>query len=237
VSTASDVAGATQQAAGDTASAAKEQAVQVGSTAASAATDVVGTAKEQVGAVAGEAASQAKDLLQQTRDQVGQQAGAATQKLGSSVQSLADELRSMGEGSGDGSGPAAELARTVAAKGDAIADFLSSKGPGELLADIRSYASRNPGTFLLGALAAGALAGRFVKGASADAGASPSGPSTAATAAPPAVPTPPLGIAAEEPIVLPTADPLLRYGEQPIPSTPQHPYAGVPASSGDGSRL
>jgi hypothetical protein len=43
--------------------------------------------------------------------------------------------------------------------------------------DLRSFAARKPGTFLLGALAAGVVTGRLVKGATADSGSS----STAAT--------------------------------------------------------
>jgi hypothetical protein len=145
---------------------------------------------------------------------VNEQAVNATGKLGESLRSLSDELRSMGEGSGTGSGPAAELARTVAGKGDAVATFLDGKQPGELLQDLRSYASRNPGTFLLGALAAGVVAGRFVRGAKADSDtaqtpnaagtpspytpgvgtpSNPSAPGLTGQAVPPALPTVPYG--------------------------------------------
>lgn len=161
------VAGATQDAAGQTAATAKEQASQVGTAATSAAADVASTTKEQAGAVAGEAVSQVRSLLDQTRAQVGEQAGGAQQKLGESLHGLADELRSMGDGSGSGSGPAAELARQLADRGSAVADYVSSKQPGELLGDLRSLAARRPGGFLLGALAAGLLAGRLTRGATA----------------------------------------------------------------------
>jgi len=169
MTSATDVAGATQQAAGDTASTARDEAAAVGSTAAEAAGDVAGTAKEQATAVASEAATQVRDLLEQTKQQVNEQAGTATQKLGESLRSLTEELRAMGEGSADGSGPAAELARTVAGKGDALAGFLDGKQPGELVAELRRFASRSPGTFLLGAAAAGVLAGRMTRGLKADA--------------------------------------------------------------------
>jgi uncharacterized protein YjbJ (UPF0337 family) len=172
------VAGATQDAAGQTASTAKDQAAQVGSTATSAAADVAGTTKQQAGAVAGEAVSQVRGLLDQTRSQVSEQAGGAQQKLGESLRSLSDELRSMGDGSGSGSGPAAELARTLADRGAMVADYVAAKQPGELLQDLRSLAARRPGGFLLGALAAGVLAGRITRGATAGS----SGPSTPAPA-------------------------------------------------------
>lgn len=158
------VAGATQDAAGATASTAKDEASQVGSAATSAAADVAGTTKEQAGAVAGEAVNQVRDLLDQTRAQVTEQAGTAQAKLGESLRSLVDELRSMGEGSGNGQGPAAELARTLADRGSAFADMISDKQPGELVQELRTFAARRPGGFLLGALAAGVVAGRLTRG-------------------------------------------------------------------------
>lgn len=176
------VAGATQEAAGQTASTAKDEATQVGSTAVGAATDVAGTAKEQAGEVASEAISQLRDLLDQTRSQVTDQAGGAQSKLGESLRSLSDELRSMGDGSGSGQGPAAELARTLADRGSSLAEQLSNRQPGELVQELRSFAARRPGGFLLGALAAGVVAGRLTRGATASgdsSGASSSGTQSA----------------------------------------------------------
>lgn len=180
----SEVKDAGKQAAGETAATAKDEAGQVASAASSAASDVAGTAKEQAGAVAGQAVTEFKDLLDQTMSQVNEQAGGASKQLGASLGDLTGQIRAMGEGSADGSGPAAELARTIADKGEAFAQMLSSKEPGELVADLRGYAARNPGTFLLGALAAGVVAGRFVRGVKADSDSSPStasAPSTTAT--------------------------------------------------------
>lgn len=151
----------------ETAAAARDEAAQVGSTASAAASDLTGTVKEQAGAVAGEAATQVRDLVDQTRSQLSEQAGGAQQKLGESVRGLSEELRSMADGSGSGSGPAAEFARSLADRGRTIADYLGSKEPGELVQELRLLAARRPGGFLLGALAAGVVAGRLVRGASA----------------------------------------------------------------------
>jgi len=163
VSSPGQVAGATQQAAVETAAAARDEAAQVGSTASAAASDLTGTVKEQAGAVAGEAATQVRDLLDQTRSQLSEQAGGAQQKLGESVRGLSEELRSMADGSGSGSGPAAEFARSLADRGRTVADYLGSKEPGELVQELRLLAARRPGGFLLGALAAGVVAGRLVR--------------------------------------------------------------------------
>ena len=151
----------------ETAATARDEAAQVGSTASAAASDVTGTVKEQAGAVAGEAVTQVRDLLDQTRSQLSEQAGGAQQKLGESVRGLSEELRSMVDGSGSGSGPAAEFARSLADRGRTVADYLGSKEPGELVQELRLLAARRPGGFLLGALAAGVVAGRLVRGASA----------------------------------------------------------------------
>jgi hypothetical protein len=46
-----------------------------------------------------------------------------------------------------------------------LAGWLEQREPGELLDEVRALARRKPGTFLLGALAAGVVAGRLTRGA------------------------------------------------------------------------
>ncbi len=159
------VTGATKQAAGKAASTAKDEARQVRASTASAAGEVTGVAKDQVGAVAGEALDDAKDLWEQTLAQVNEQVGSLAAKLGQSVGSLPDELYAIGDGTGDGQGPVADLARALAARGDDIAELLTKQGPDGLIQELRRYAGRSPGTFLLGALAAGVAAGRLTRAA------------------------------------------------------------------------
>ena len=167
------VAGATQQAAGQTATTTKDEAANVGQTAASAASDVAGTAKQQAGQVAGEAVNQLKSLTDDARSQASQQASNATEQLSTKVRSLAGEMRDLGQGKADGSGTVAGLVQQLADRGEQLADHIASQGPGGLVQDLRSFAARKPGTFLIGALAAGVVTGRLVKGATADS--SPSG--------------------------------------------------------------
>ena len=173
------VAGATQQAAGTTATTAKDEAAQVGQVAASAATDVAGTAKQQAGQVAGEAVNQLKSLTDDARNQAAQQASNATEQLSTKVRSLASEMRDLGQGKGDANGTIAGLVQQLADRGEQLADQLSQQGPGGLVQELRSFAARKPGTFLLGALAAGVVTGRLVKGATADS--TPSGAGTTGT--------------------------------------------------------
>jgi hypothetical protein len=169
------VAGATQQAAGQTATTAKDEAAQVGQVAASAATDVASTAKQQAGQVAGEAVNQLKSLTDDARTQATQQVSNATEQLGTKVRSLASEMRDLGQGKGDANSTIAGLVQQLADRGEQLADQISARGPGGLVQDLRSFAARKPGTFLLGALAAGVVTGRLVKGATADSTPSGSG--------------------------------------------------------------
>ena len=171
------VAGATQQAAGQTATTAKDEAAQVGQVAASAATDVASTAKQQAGQVAGEAVNQLKSLTDDARNQATQQVSNATEQLSTKVRSLAGEMRDLGQGKGDANSTIAGLVQQLADRGEQLADQITAKGPGGLVQDLRGFAARKPGTFLLGALAAGVVTGRLVKGATA--GSTPSGSSAA----------------------------------------------------------
>lgn len=158
---------AAQQAVGETAATAKDEVAQTAQTTRAAAGDVADTAKEQVGVVAGEAVSQVRQLADQAREQAAQQADTATQRLSSTVRSLAGEMRDLSEGQADGSGTMAGLAQLAADRADDLATYLARQGPAGMLEEVRSFAKRRPGTFLLGALAAGALTGRAVKGAAA----------------------------------------------------------------------
>lgn len=158
-------AGAAKQAAGQTTSTAKDEAAQVGQTATAAASDVAGTAKEQAEHVAVEAVDQVRQLADQAKGQVSQQASQATQQLSDRVRALAGEVRDLSQGKSEPSGTVAGLAQQLADRGEQLADYLAGQGPGGLVQDLRTYAARRPGTFLLGALAAGVATGRLVKGA------------------------------------------------------------------------
>ena len=146
---------------------AKEQAGQVGQTAKEAGSQVASSAAEQTKNVAGEAKNQARNLLNETQGQVREQAGAQKDKAAGGLRSLADELRSMADGTAYGhqSGIATDLARQAAEKAQSAAGWLDSREPGQLLEEVRNLARRKPGTFLLGAAAAGVLAGRLTRGA------------------------------------------------------------------------
>lgn len=161
---AAQTAATARHAAAQTADTTKQEASNVASTASSAASDVVGTTKEQASNVAGEAVHQVRDLGEQVRSQLSEQAGAAAAKLAQALRSLAEELHQMSHHDGDNHGAASQAAHTLAERGDRFADYLENRDPDTMVTDLRGSAARRPGGFLVGAVVAGVLAGRFVRG-------------------------------------------------------------------------
>ncbi len=177
----------------DTASQAREAAA----TAADQGKHVAGVAREQAGQVAGEAATQARRVVDDARRQVtstlDEQARGQQDRLGGTLRSLGEELDEMAQ---HGSGLAGDLARDAAGRTRELGRYLSEREPGELLDDVRDFARRRPGVFLLGALAAGVAVGRLARGVTdgaraADAGLGEDGaPTSGETATAPAMSTP-----------------------------------------------
>ena len=127
--------------------------------------NVASTAGDQAKNVAGEAKSQARNLASETQNQVREQAGVQKTKAAGGLRSLSDELQSMSQGTNGQSGMASDLARQASEKARDLASWLDSREPGDLVTEIRDLARRKPGTFLLGAAAAGVLAGRLTRSA------------------------------------------------------------------------
>jgi hypothetical protein len=133
---------------------ARDEATEVGRTAADAGRQVAGTAAEQASNVAQEVKTQARDLVGEARGQVQDQARAGQQKAADGIRALSQELREMADGSQQ-SGTVSEVARQAAERADRLADWLGRREPGDLVEEVRSFARRRPGAFLLGAAAAG----------------------------------------------------------------------------------
>ena len=213
---------------------ARDEAGEVGRTAADAGRQVAGTAAEHAATVAQEAKAQARDLVGEARGQVQQQARNGQQKATDGIRALTAELREMA-GSGAQQGTVSEVARQVADRADRLADWLGEREPGDLLEEVRAFARRRPGMFLAGAALAGVAVGRLTRGAvdsarsASDTGVQrgygdvPTGPvvsgtSTYGTAAPPVAAPPPTPSATTLPPAPQTAAPVddpLRpgYGE------------------------
>lgn len=178
---------------------AKAEASNVAQTSKQGAAQVAGTAKEQGQQVLSEATSQAKNLVDETKSQVASQAGQQQQRAAGNLRSLGDELRSMADSS-DSSGIAAQLVQQASDQVQQLAGWLDSRDPSGVLDDVRSFARRKPGAFLIGAAAAGLLAGRATRAgvdikrdssASSDGYAGPGGYPDATSTMPPVTPAQP----------------------------------------------
>lgn len=158
----------------------KDQAKQAAATASEEGRHLADVAKGEARDVASEAKQQGAQLLQQAQQELGQQSRTQLDSLVSTLQGFAEDLEKMARGEGAGSGLARDVVQEVGDKARTFSSQLRDHEPSELLDQARHYARRKPGTFLLGALAAGVVAGRLARGAK-DAGSSssPSAPTTA----------------------------------------------------------
>lgn len=152
---------------GTTTDAAKGEGKQVAQEAKEGGQHVAGVAQEEAGKVASSAGDQAKSLLGQGKTELSEQVGTQQQRLAEVVRSLGQELGSMAEGS-EQSGPATDLVRQASQRTDGIAGWLEGHEPADALDEVRRFARRRPGTFILMAAGAGLLAGRLTRGLTAD---------------------------------------------------------------------
>jgi hypothetical protein len=144
---------------------AKDEARNVGQTAAQAGSQVASTATDQAKEVVQETQRQAKDLLDQGRAQLKDQTISQQQKAAQSLSSFAGQLRGLADGTSQGApGPARDLLQQASGMVENFAHKLQNREPAELLDEVRSFARRRPGMFLFGAAAAGVLAGRLTSG-------------------------------------------------------------------------
>jgi hypothetical protein len=144
-----------------------DKAKDTASTAADQSKHVAGTAKDEALNVAGTAAEQARNVVGEARHQVttqlSDQATTGRDKLSETLRTLGDDLQQMAQGQGPSQGMATDLAQEVSDRVRALGSHLENREPGQLLDDARDFARRRPGTFLLGALAAGVVAGRMFR--------------------------------------------------------------------------
>jgi hypothetical protein len=141
----------------------KDKATDAAEAAKQAGAEVAQTAAEKAKDVAQETSEQARDLVGEARAQVRQQASAQHRSLVTNLRSLGDELGGITAGSQQ-SGVATEAASQLRDRVRGAADWLEGREPGDLIEELRSFARRRPGAFLLGAVAAGVVAGRLTRG-------------------------------------------------------------------------
>jgi hypothetical protein len=145
---------------------------------------VAGTAKDEATNVVDEGRRQAGELYGQFRGQVDEQVHAQRDRVGDSMRTIGQDLSRMSRGE-QTEGQAQQLVEELGQRAQQVGDWISQRSGTELAEELRSFARRKPGTFLLGSLALGVLAGRLTRGATAAAsggsGNGSTGHSTAAT--------------------------------------------------------
>jgi hypothetical protein len=160
-----DRTGVSTEGSGDGSAGAKEQAQQAAGAAADQGKHLAGVARTEAGNVAEQARAQAQSLMQQAGQELDGQSRQQKDRLAGTLRTFGDDLQGMASQGNDGL--AAQLAREAAGRARSLSSHLEQRDPGELLADVRDFARRRPGTFLLGAFAAGLVAGRLARGAKA----------------------------------------------------------------------
>jgi hypothetical protein len=207
--------------------AARDEAVQLKQTSADAARQVAGTAKDKASDVTSDLGQQARRLAGETRDELAEQAGRQKERAVQSLRSVGDELRGMAEHGQSGLG--AQLAQQGAGFTDRAADFLQKHEPGDLLDEVRGFARRKPGMFLLAAAAAGLVAGRLTRALASDGAGTSTNTTTERRTSADAVSDDYLG----QPLAAPMSAPPVPATSAPPPEpTPVAPYPdpGMPVT-------
>lgn len=143
-------------------STAEQRAQQTASTAADEGRHVAATAQGEAQQLAHEVQAQAQTIMDDAMRQVHDQSSRELQRLAGTLRTLGQDLERM-SGSAD-SGLATDLTRQLAQRAQDLSRRLDGREPEQLLDEVRGYARRRPGVFLAGALAAGVVAGRLVRG-------------------------------------------------------------------------
>lgn len=203
----------------------QERAQQTAATAADETRKVADTAKGEAQNVAAEAKAQVSSLVDEATNQLSEQSRTQRDRLVGTLQTFGTDLEQMAA-HGSGSSLATDLARQLADRSRSLSSHMDGREPAELLEDVRRFARRRPGTFILGALTAGVVAGRLARGAKAakDAPAAPTEPTltTAPVAAPPAPVSP---VLSASPAPMPGTDGVPTYSAPGL-ATPQQPGSG-----------
>lgn len=140
----------------------KNETAQVADTAKGGAQNVAGTAKSEVKRTTGEAQRQARDLLRQSQSELTDQAGAQQERLAGGLRTFSSQLGQMVDGA-EQDGMAAHLVRWASEKAEGAGQWLQQREPGQVVDEVKQFARRRPGVFLLAAAGLGVAVGRVAR--------------------------------------------------------------------------
>ena len=145
---------------------AEQKAKDVAASTAEQARGVADVAMQEAHAVAGDAATQVRHLTQRTKEELRTQADERAAQMSQTLRDAARQMQRMADSSGE-SGMVVDLSRDAGQRIEALAQRIEHGGVDRIVADVKAAARRRPGTFLLGAVAAGFAVGRLVRDAQA----------------------------------------------------------------------
>jgi len=147
------------RAAADTA---KKEGQDLAQRAAGSTGQVAQTAKEEAKAVVQEATTEARDLAGQARTEVKAKFDDQRQRLSGALRTSGQEFAQFAR-SEEQSPLTKELARRAGEYAQNVGDYLDRADTGRVLNDVRSFARRRPGAFLLIATIGGVVVGRLTR--------------------------------------------------------------------------
>ena len=147
---------------------AKHEAADLKDTAVEQTKNVAGAVKDEASAVLGEAKFQAKDLFTQTQHELKDQANTQQQRIAAGLRSVSSELGSMSANSSN-PGVASDLVRQLSGRLSGVAAWLGERDSGAVVTEVKRYARRKPGTFIIGAAILGVAVGRLTRALAANA--------------------------------------------------------------------
>jgi hypothetical protein len=148
---------------GDKMETAKAESAEVAETAKQAGKDVMTEVSEQTSAVARTAKDQFDQLATQTRQELKAQSEQRGEQLAARLQTWAGQMKALAEGRVEEAGELRALMGDAQRKLESYASSLRERGPDGVLQDVRRFARRRPGMFLLAAGVTGFAIGRIVK--------------------------------------------------------------------------
>lgn len=197
---------------------AKERAANVKDHAADKGREVKDHAAAEARGVAEEARAHIKDVSSTAQGQLKEQAEQQAAKAGSGLSDIGRQIQKMADAT-DEQGVVPDM---MGALGDQVSQFATKLQDGNLdgvLDDVKGFARRRPGMFLLGAAIAGFASSRVARLANLDPSSSGTGGSRTQTT----------GVRAYEPQPKPLPSPAART-DDPLPPSPTSPPATAPAA-------
>jgi hypothetical protein len=148
---------------GDKVETAKAESAEIAETAKQAGKEVMSEVSEQTTAVARTAKDQFGRLASQTRQELKAQSEQRGEQLAARLQTWAGQMKALVEGRVEDAGELRGLIGDAQQRLESYASSLRERGPDGVIQDLRGFARRRPGMFLLAAGATGFAIGRMVK--------------------------------------------------------------------------